>query len=403
MRPVCYLAIALQIGLAACDPQKDVAALETPHGTAEEELRIGAVDDPDLAFSSVVALEVGHDGDIYSLHPEERMLRHWSASGELIGTIGREGDGPGEFRMPRTLGWSGDSLWVVDSSLTRISFFDAAGRYVGALSPTVDLGSVDLNEQGVYPARPVGMLGDGSIYGETSPAAPAAHGVPIRLHHVRMGPDGATLDTIFGVAYGRELNLTLTFDAGMRYGSPQPFTDRPLITLARDGRSLLVLERRADDADGGNAFHLLRLGLSGDTIDSRAYPYRPVAIPRDTIERELQQRVERVNEVTQGMGISLSQIQTMVRDAMYIPDAYPPVGHLVAGRDGTVWLSRQPQGSTGTEWLVLDAQGEPIGRVELPRALTLMAAERSRVWGIERDEYDVDYIVRYRVRFATGG
>lgn len=245
------------------------------------------------------------------------------------------------------------------------------------------------------------MLGDESIYGETSPAAPVANGVPIRLHHVRMCPDGATLDTIFGVTYGRELNLSLTFGGGMRYGSPQPFTDRPLITPARDGRSLLVLERRADEADGGSTFHLIRLGLSGDTIASRSYPYRPVAIPKDTIERELRQRVERVHEVTQGMGIPLSQVQTMVREAMYIPNAYPPVGLLVAGRDGTVWLSRQPQGSTSTEWLVLDAHGEPIGSVELPRTLTLMAAERSRVWGIERDEYDVDYIVRYRVRLPT--
>lgn len=128
IRRFCFPAIALLIGLAACDPQSDISALEAPRGTAEEELRIGAVDDPDLVFSSVVALEVGHDGDIYSLHPDERMIRHWSANGELIGTIGREGDGPGEFRMPRTLGWSGDSLWIVDTSLSRISFFDRAGQ-----------------------------------------------------------------------------------------------------------------------------------------------------------------------------------------------------------------------------------------------------------------------------------
>lgn len=84
---------------------------------------------------------------------------------------------------------------------------------------------------------------------------------------------------------------------------------------------------------------------------------------------------------------------------MYTLEFYPPLRRLVAGRDGTIWLARSPSTATSTEWLVLDGDGEPIGTVEIPRAMRLMIAERSMIWGTERDEFDVDYIVRYGVSF----
>jgi hypothetical protein len=144
-----------------------------------------------------MALEVGPEGNIYSLHENEGVIRRWSPAGEPLEIIGRRGEGPGEFQMPRYLGWHGDSLWVSDASLSyRISFFDDGGRYLGALTPAIDLGSVEQHALGVFPARPRGLLGDGTIHGETMPAAPVADGAIIRLDHVRMRPDGTTIDTV---------------------------------------------------------------------------------------------------------------------------------------------------------------------------------------------------------------
>lgn len=231
------------------------------------------------------------------------------------------------------------------------------------------------------------------------PAAPVADGALIRLDHVRMRRDGSTIDTVLSVSFGRETTLRLTFGGGVRYGSPQPFADGVMVAVANDGKSFLVVERPASGSSARSTFHLHRIGLDGDTVVSRAYPYLPVAIPRDTIESHIQERVERFRAVTGGLGTSFGGVGNQIREAMYTPDFYPPVGHLVAGRDGTVWLSRRPEGATSTEWLVLDADGEPIGSVEVPSALRLMMAERSTLWGAERDEFGVDYIVRYRVEF----
>jgi hypothetical protein len=176
-----------------------------------------------------------------------------------------------------------------------------------------------------------------------------------------------------------------------------------MVALANDRKSFLVVERPASGSSARSTFHLHRIGLDGDTLDSDAYPYLPVPIPQDSIESQIQQRVERVRGVTQGLGTSVGRVVNMMREAMYTPDFYPPVRHLVAGRDGTVWLSRRPEGATSTEWLVLDEDGEPTGRVEVPSALRLMMAERSTLWGVERDQFGVDYIVRYRVEFPGAG
>src|SRR5690606_37252046 len=132
------------------------------------ELRIGSPDDPDYAFGTVTSLEVGPDGEIYSIHQRESSIRRWNGDGALLGAIGRAGDGPGEMRTPRILGWRGDTLWVFDSRGSRITFFSAGGTYLRALNPVVDLGSVEMALEAIYPPRPAGLLGDGSIYGVSS-------------------------------------------------------------------------------------------------------------------------------------------------------------------------------------------------------------------------------------------
>lgn len=403
-----YAPAAVLILVAAstgCDSGDETAQLHVPVASAEEDLRIGAVDDPDLGFDYVTALEIGGDGSIYSLHEREAQIRRWSPSGDLMGTIGRRGGGPGEFESPRSLGWRRDSLWVADESRNyRISFFDTAGVYLGALTPSVDLGaSVEQHALGIYPARPRGMLGDGTIHGETFPGAPVTPGTPIRIEHVRMSPEGSTIDTVLHQTIGRESVLRFTTESGVTYGSPQPFADGLLVAPANDGMSFLVVQRSASGSDAPAAFHLHRIDLDGDTISSRAHPYPPVAIPHDSIESLVQERVERLRGLTIGGGTAAGRMEDLVREALHTPGTYPPVDELVAGRDGTVWLSLRPDRGAVREWLVLDGDGAPLGKVELPTGVRVMMAERSALWGTVRDEYGVDYIVRYRVELPGMG
>lgn len=386
-------------GIGGCemgDGGQDLEAI--PFVPMTEDLRIGAVDDPEYAFSTVVALEVSPSGTIFSLHPQESAVRRWSPEGHFEGMIGRRGEGPGEFTQPLEMGWHGDSLWVFDSSRnSRISFFDADGTYVGALTPQVDLGSAEQSSQGIFPARPAGLLSDGTIYGATPAFSHAVvDGTLTSIAHVRMDPDGRTVDTLLTTPVGRSNVLGVLRDGGGTFMS-QPFSDADLVFVEHDRTSLLTLERRAALDEGQHEFRLTRVNLAGDTVFSRNYPYQPVPVTADTIQKAIDSAAEGLHGfVGERTGTTLEQWRGWIRDAIYVPDYYAPVREVVSGRDGTIWLARNPAGGTTVEWLILKRNGEPVGRTETPAGFRLFLADRSMLWGVLRDDTDVEYIVRYR-------
>ncbi len=400
-RIVGYIVLLALVSSSGCDRPGDTSPPDPPVGSIEQDIRIGSLNEPGYAFSEVKALEVAPDGSMYSLHPQEALIRLWSSAGDAIGTIGRRGGGPGEFDTPKTIGWRGDSLWVFDSSLSsRISFFDESGTYLGALTPALDIGTAEQAADGIFPPRPAGLLGDGTVHGVTPAfSRDVSEGRLTSIAHVRMKPDGSTIDTILTIPVGPEAVLGIARGGGTLF-STQPFRDGVLSTLTSNGRAFLILERPSSRSGDQGEFRLTRIELDGDTAYSRSYPYEPTPLPTDTVESYISALAERLQgSVGQRSGMATAKWVGLIREAVYTPEFYPPVSQLVAGRDGTIWLARSPATESSTEWLVLDKDGKPIGTVEIPGAMTLMVADRSMIWGIERDEFDVDYIVRYRISF----
>jgi hypothetical protein len=109
------------------------------------------------------------DGRFVVLNAGSQELRYYDAHGRYLESVGRAGEGPGEFRNPGRLRKTSDGrLQVWDASLMRVSFFDPEGTF---LSSTQLLPSGDE----MFP-------GDDWILGQNwieSPLPPAARG-PIR-------------------------------------------------------------------------------------------------------------------------------------------------------------------------------------------------------------------------------
>jgi hypothetical protein len=368
-----------------------------PVWTVEPELRIGSPDDPEFVFSRVSALEVGPDGSIYSMHPQESQIHIWTPDGRPAGTIGRRGEGPGEFAQLRSFGWHADSLWVHDSGNTRISYFSPEGELRGSVTVGFDLGSPEQAQRGIYPARPNALFRDGSLHSVTPGFSQAiAEGTLTRVAHVRAGADGTTLDTLAIIAVGPATTLAILRDGGGTFTS-QPFGDGSLTQPAVDGSGLFVLDRAVATDAGEADFRVTRLDLGGDTVYSRTYPYPPLPLPSTVVDSAVAASAERLHRfMGERTGTSLSQWRGWTRDAMYVPAFYPPIEETRAGRDGTIWLKRTLPGAEGAHWFVIAEDGEPLATAVLPEGLRLLAADRGQLWGVEQDEYDVDYIVRYQ-------
>ncbi len=96
--------------LGCADQARHTDAFRGVPMVATEELRVGSPNDSEAAFTWFRELEVGPDGTIYTGHPQENQIRMHNASGTFLGSIGREGEGPGEFSRVGVMAITGDTL-----------------------------------------------------------------------------------------------------------------------------------------------------------------------------------------------------------------------------------------------------------------------------------------------------
>lgn len=396
--PSCVLAVALAGCAEASSDALDGTAAEP--WSATEALRIGTVDDPTYSLTRPSALTVAEDGTLYSVHPDESRVRIWSADGEAIGSFGGPGDGPGDFQRPAGFGFVDDSLWVFDSGLYRTTWFDRDGEVLGTVNPRVDMGQPGQVE---YPPRPHRPLLDGTYIGRPLvPSHLVAQGEIDSGAWVRMSAEGRILDTLLVEPFDESGTLAILRDDGGGTFTRQPWSDAPLVLDDPWEEGLVLVERRAaaDEARRGRV-QVHRVTVTGDTLWTREMRFEAEPVPAEQVDSAVQAIAERLHEwIGERTGESVSDFRDGVRDGIYEPPHRPVVTEAMAGRDGTVWLALQDGPDTppeGRRWLVLDPDGANLGRVVLPRDLTVLAADREHVWGVELDELDVPYIVRYAV------
>ena len=88
--------------------------LELPTWAVDRDLEIGREDDSNYALVPVGGLAVSPHGDVYISQPQARHIRVFDRDGRFRRTIGRGGEGPGEFLRLGEVGFIGDTLWAVD-------------------------------------------------------------------------------------------------------------------------------------------------------------------------------------------------------------------------------------------------------------------------------------------------
>lgn len=349
-----------------------------PWTLSDPETRIGSVHDPDHIFNPVTHMALGPDGLLYTTHAGEGTVRRWTADGVPAGSLGRRGEGPGEFQYPFGLGFFGDSLWVWDVVAVRVSYFDLEGGFLGSVQVRGNAGGATGS-----PVRPVVPLRDGTFMGMTLPASTSiARGSQTESPFVRLNADGRSLNRIWTQPWRRH-------DTFATSSARQPFGDDHLSGMG--ARGLLVVERRAWTGEGDPTMRVSEIGFDGDTIFTAAVPYDPVPLP-----------AERFDSVVGAWAGGNVASEARIREAMYRPSYLSAVSRLIGAQDGTVWLQRFDPvevvgGERMIEWWVLDDEGAPRARALTPVGLDVKLIAEGMVWGIERDELGVEYIVRHRL------
>ncbi len=98
-----------------------------------ETLAIGGPDaaDPAQFYEKFLTTQVDADadGNIYVLDMGNNRVQVFSPTGAYLRTVGQEGGGPGEFKLPNKLSVNADGMVAVfDMGQQRLSIFDATGK-----------------------------------------------------------------------------------------------------------------------------------------------------------------------------------------------------------------------------------------------------------------------------------
>lgn len=298
-------------------------------------------------------------------------LRLWTLSGELLQSVGRSGSGPGEFRQAITLGCRADGFWVFDRALSRITSFDTAGRLVRT--------------------QPVYRTGMGVLLPDRTTAVlpvPGYRVEPSGIVHLtfsvaRVSSPRDSGRFIFATpTYYRVLNVPV---GEMTKTGPQPFDDGGLWAFSSDGSTFAFVERTV----GSRTYQVTVAGWQGDTLLHKSYPYTPVRLPRDVVEKEARFRHHPPNDPP--------ELLRAIRKALFTPRYAPTVSRVAVGRDGSVWLRREDVGGETIRWTVLESTGDPRMEVVLPRDFGVLEASETAVLGFLRDSDHVPSIVRFRL------
>lgn len=341
-----------------------------------EQLRI-ASPGPDGEFVAVATVAEG-EGRIYISDWRAPAVYRFDSTGRYLGQVGRSGDGPGEYRIPITIGMRGDSLWLWDPTQQRLTLWDAGGKVVRT---TTLVGASGSYGAGV-------LLPDGSVASLPSwTSARARSGTssePVRRFH----PDGRFRDTLFTLPVDV---APLKIETGPQHFiiGEQPFIDSPILSVSTAGLGFVRVDRRTT---GPAVIGITRYDANGAERWRRSIPHSGAPLDPSLVDSVIRGYTHPSDPR------STAVPESQAREAVTIPPRGIPVLSATIGSDGRIWLRRPTSAGRPARYTVLAPDGTPSFEVTLPLRGRLIAAEATAIWVMESDTDDLPTVVRYRLQ-----
>lgn len=302
-------------------------------------------------------------------------------TGVVRTTIGRSGEGPGEFR---SLGYVDllppDSILTYDYRLGRFQVFDRART----VARTFQLKQTPENPLSF---APVGLLPDRRLVvrglrrnGVSSSAVGVVRDTFDLIIYDLLGePTGDVMATVPAWAAYNPTGRA----GGVRYtNTPIPFGASTRLDVL-DGRIVLSAtaknEIRLLTPDGSTRLIIRGAGTLGPAIS-------------DAEAAAIKQEI--VDETPEPARASLKAVY----DEMPLPQRRPAIRAVNVSEDSNLWVSSFPADSTAaTPVRIFNRDGDLMATTHLPQGLWIYAVDRSRLVGLWRDELGVQSVRVYEI------
>ena len=341
-------------------------------------VRLGELDGP-LALTEIGGVVVV-EGNLAIAQSMERLIRVVSPSGALVRTIGRQGEGPGEFRRIDFLGWVDDELMTVDLGLRRITYFSPTGEVLR----THRLPQPPIDPPALWIGQPFGASS-----GRVILTASVPYNELPRLPVVLATMAGEVLDTLAWFD-PQALGFRVEYAGNRGVGGPHPMR-QDLRSVSPNGRTFVKV------LGAGNSVEVTWYDTETREQQRRRIHSPAVAVPAGLVEHVQDSMLALFN----ANGIPATSRE--VRDGMPFPTELVGASLVRAVNDGGVWFQEPALAGAGRYWRrVTQAGGQDI-RVELPASIQILDQVGDTVWAKDVDEFGVNYVVGYLLHGPSRG
>ena len=328
--------------------------------------RLVASDSGEEAIVNPAGIAVDPAGRLYVEDRAPPGIKVFDRSGAYIRTIGREGDGPGEYRSP-IMAIHDAHLIVQDPNLARLTIYDTSGALLKS-----------------WPSacchyRSIAVDGEGRIM----VAAPSETRPEFSAAFLRFTVDGQAIDTVWVPKGGEQGFWEVEIRGGrMRMGIPYSPTD--LEAFTPDG--MLAHAWSAD-------YRYAIIRPPHDTVRIVSKAWTPV-------ERPESQRRARFDEIVKHQTRQLGA-EAVARHFHFedIPATAMPMSGLDIDPAGYAWVSAFTGDTVHNAYDVFDSEGVFLGRVSVPWGAGTYVQWRGadELVTLGESEDGFPEIVRYRI------
>lgn len=329
----------------------------------------------DYELYGVVSAARLSDGRIVIGNGGSHELRFYSEVGEYLSSVGREGEGPGEFSR---MGWmqrvAEDSLFVYDYNLRRIAVFNGDGEFVRGvlLESTPELPF----------ASPIGIYSDLSMLAR---GFADTRGEPI---------DG--LQRYESPLYHLDANGMLLAELGMFSGDEvyyRAFNGGFSFFDAVFPKETRVFVRHDAMYVAANDNYEIRV-LSPDGVPSMLVrrAHTQVSVTNGHLQLELDRRIAEAGSD------EVSSIEEVFNE-MPKPEFFPAYNHVHVDDNRHMWVQEYPfPESADATWSVFDSTGTLLGELNAPLGFEPYHIGDDFVLGKWSDELDIEYVRVYALK-----
>ncbi len=330
--------------------------------TATQLAVIGEVDGAEqFVFGNVAAVAADDSANVYVADGIASVVKVYDKTGGYLGTIGRAGSGPGEFRYLRDLHIDQINNLHVRGAFRISVFTKSTGRlFTDSLIRTLPVRGID------SPLRTRGKVNGPRYY---IPSYTYKDFLIRGYFYVALDSTGQPVDTLWVPAFPNpETTGRASFPVdeqgrgqGVEGVNRAPFEAVPSWDITTQGHILTTV---------GNDYSVSEVAPTGDTIRTIRYVIRPRRSPQQEAQDSGKMFKARLDSIPVPIDRMRGMSDLARRGEM--PNVLPEILAIHAAADGSIWLRRWPRsGKKETIFDVYSADGKPLQTVLVPADLLM--------------------------------